>query len=74
MAAIAHNLTRAAGALASMFHARARTATIRQQLINIPARVARRARRLILHLPTNWPHHHAFEALFTTTHAPPPTA
>ena len=36
-AAIAHNLTRAAGALASAFHARARTATIRTQLINTPA-------------------------------------
>ena len=35
-AAIAHNLTRAAGALASTFHARARTATLRAQLINTP--------------------------------------
>jgi hypothetical protein len=74
MAAIAHNLTRAAGALASLFHTRARTATIRRQLINIPARAARRARRTTMHLPTNWPYRHAFEALFTATHAPPPTA
>jgi hypothetical protein len=41
--AIAHNLTRAAGALASAFHARATTATIRAHLINIPARLARSA-------------------------------
>jgi hypothetical protein len=40
-AAIAHNLTRAAGALASTFHARARTGTIRTQLINTPARLER---------------------------------
>ena len=41
--ALAHNLTRAAGALASGFHARATTATIRAHLINVPARIARRA-------------------------------
>jgi len=37
LAAIAFNLTRAAGALASPFHARATTATIRRQLISVPA-------------------------------------
>jgi len=41
--AIAHNLTRAAGTLAGVFHARATTATIRAHLINVPARVARSA-------------------------------
>jgi hypothetical protein len=54
-AAIAHNLTRAAGALASAFHARARTGTIRAQLIGVPARIARSAHRLALHLPQHWP-------------------
>src|SRR5207248_811746 len=49
--AIAHNLTRALGALASAFHTRATTATIGAHLINIPARLARSARRLTLHLP-----------------------
>lgn len=38
LAALAHNLTRAAGALASAFHAKATTATIRDHLINVPAR------------------------------------
>ena len=38
--------TRAAGALASPFHAKATTATIRRQLINVAARVARSARRI----------------------------
>src|SRR5439155_5660879 len=54
-AAIAFNLTRAAGVLASTFHARAQTSTIRAQLINVPARLARSARRLTMHLPSTWP-------------------
>lgn len=77
LAAIAHNLTRAAGVVASMFHARAETATIRAQLIQIPARIARTARRAVLHLPDAWPWAHAFEQLFTAVHAPihaPPPA
>lgn len=53
--AISHNLTRAAGTLASIFHARATTATIRAHLVNVPARIARSARRITLHLPQGWP-------------------
>jgi hypothetical protein len=52
--AMAHNLTRAAGALASVFHAIARPATICDELINMPARIATSVRRLTLHLPTGW--------------------
>ena len=48
---IAFNLARAAGAAASTRHARARWATLRRQLINIPARIASSARRLTVHLP-----------------------
>jgi hypothetical protein len=66
--AIAHNLTRAAGALASAFHARATTATIRAHLINVPARAARRARRLTLHLPEHWPWQPAWTALHAQIH------
>jgi len=55
LAAIAFNLTRAAGAIASVFHAKATTATIRTQLITVPARLASSARRLTLHLPRDWP-------------------
>ncbi len=51
LAAIAFNLTRAAGCLASAIHARATTGTIRTQLINVPARLARSARTLRLRLP-----------------------
>ena len=68
--AIAHNLTRAAGALASAFHARATTATIRAHLINIPARLARSARRLTLHLPEQWPWEPAWANLHTAIHRP----
>jgi hypothetical protein len=68
--AIAHNLTRAAGALASAFHARATTATIRAHLINVPARVARSARRLTLHLPEHWPWQDAWTGLHTSVHRP----
>jgi hypothetical protein len=71
LAALAHNLTRAAGALASAFHARATTATIRDHLINVPARLARSARRLTLHLPESWPWRGDFAQLFSTVHAPP---
>jgi hypothetical protein len=71
LAALAHNLTRAAGALASAFHARATTATIRDRLINVPARLARSARRRTLHLPERWPWSEDFTQLFSTVHAPP---
>lgn len=73
LAAIAHNLTRAAGCLASLFHARARTGTLRRHLITVPARIARRSRRITLRLPLNWPHRDALGGLFTASHAPPRT-
>jgi len=74
MAAIAFNLTRATGCLASAFHARATTGTIRAQLINVPARLAHSARTLRLHLPTNWPWEPAWTQLFDATQGPPATA
>lgn len=70
--AIAHNLTRATGVLASPFHAKAMTATIRAHLINVPARLARGARRLRLHLPERWPWQDAFDQLHAAIHRPPP--
>ena len=72
LAAIAFNLTRATGTLASMFHAKAVTATIRNQLINVPARIARRARGLILHLPADWPWEPAWQQLFNAVLRAPP--
>ncbi|GAB2468105.1 hypothetical protein GCM10027162_74160 [Streptomyces incanus] len=67
LAATAYNLTRAAGHLASVFHARARTGTIRRHLINIPARIATGARRLPLHLPQHWRWQDDFAGLWTAT-------
>ena len=74
LAAIAFNLTRAAGALASGFHAKATTGTIRAQLISVPARLARSARRLRLHLPRDWPWETAWSQLFDATCGPPAAA
>jgi hypothetical protein len=73
LAAMSFNLTRATGTLASRFHARATTATIRRQLINVPARPVRSARRIHLRLPRNWPWADAWLDLFTNA-LPPPTA
>ena len=74
LAVTAFNLTRAAGVIADHAGrlARATTATIRRTLIHVPARLARSARRITLHLPKAWPWETAFNRLFTTTHAPPP--
>ena len=71
LAVMAFNLTRAAGALGGGELARATTGTIRRKLINVPARVASSARRLILHLPKAWPWEHAWTRLFTAVSDPP---
>jgi hypothetical protein len=70
-AAIAHNLTRAAGHLAAGAWPTARTTTIRTRLINVAARLAHRARTIHLHLPEYWPWQTAFENLFTAVHPAP---
>ncbi|MGI8682368.1 MAG: IS1380 family transposase [Mycobacteriales bacterium] len=54
-AAITHNLLRAAGTLTSDRHAVARGATLRRQIVAVPARLARPQRRPVLHLPAHWP-------------------
>lgn len=74
LATMAFNLTRAAGALASAFHAKATTATIRAQLINVAARVVRSARRARLRLPTNWPCAEDWHHLFSNATGPPAAA
>jgi hypothetical protein len=73
-AAIAHNLTRAAGVLTGPTYGKARAATIRRQLITVPARIAHRARKIVLHLPSHWPWRTAWQRLFSATHAPPQPA
>jgi hypothetical protein len=74
LAAIAFNLIRAAGTLASPFHAKATTATIRRQLISVTARLTRTARRSTLRLPTAWPWAAAWQRLFTAATGPPAPA
>jgi hypothetical protein len=71
LAAMAFNLTRAAGALASAFHARATTATLRRQLISVAGRVTRSARRSTLRLPAAWPWASAWQRLFAAAIGPP---
>src|SRR4051812_44621833 len=67
LAMIAFNLLRAAGALAAVrpgdHLAVATTATLRARLITVPARLARSARRLTLHLPARWPWRHEWARL-----------
>jgi hypothetical protein len=70
--AMSHNLLRAAGSLASRFHAKATTATLRAHLVHVPARLARTARtKLTAHLPEHWPWRDAFTGLFEAVHRPP---
>jgi len=69
---IAFNLLRAAGTIASRFHAKATTGTIRAQLISVAARIIKSARRIRLRLPTTWPWRAAWHELFTAALAPPP--
>jgi hypothetical protein len=74
IAAIAHNLLRAAGALASRALAKARGATLRRDLVAVPARTARHGRgRLTLHLPDNWHRQHEWLSLWHHACGPPAT-
>jgi hypothetical protein len=75
VAAIAHNLLRAAGALAGRRHARARAATVRRDLVAVAARTARRGRdRLTLHLPEGWHRQREWLNLFEAACGPPVAA
>ena len=72
---MAHNLVRAAGALASLPFAKARAATIRRDLIAVAARTARRGRgRITLHLPQDWHREHEWLNLWEGACGPPATA
>jgi Transposase DDE domain group 1 len=71
LAVIAFNLTRAAAALAAPDLARATTATLRRKLIQVPCRIATSARRLIMHLPRDWPWQSAWTRLNDRVADPP---
>jgi hypothetical protein len=70
-AVIAFNIARVA-AVATDEH-RARWATLRTRIINVPARIASTGRRLMLHLPTHWPWASNWESLWSTATGPPLT-
>ena len=75
IAAMAHNLVRAAGALASLPFAKARAATIRRDLIAIAARAARHGRgHITLHLPEAWHREHEWLNLLAAAGGPPAAA
>ncbi len=75
LAAISHNLTRAAGCLASRHLARARGTTVRAGLISVAARIARRGRgHLTLHLPDGWHRQAEWQNLFHAACGPPARA
>jgi hypothetical protein len=69
LAAIAFNLARATGVAASMH--RARWASLRTKIIDVPARIATTARRLDLHLPADWPWATGWQSLWSTATGPP---
>ncbi len=72
IAAMACNLLRAAGTRAGRRYARARTATVRRDLVAMPARTARHGRgNLILHLPEGHHREQAWQNLWTQTCGPP---
>jgi hypothetical protein len=71
---IAHNLLRAAGTLTGGNHAMARGATLRRDLVNIPARFAAPARKPMLHLPAHWPRQHEWKTLWNNVISYFPTA
>ena len=75
IAAMAHNLVRAAGALASLPFAKARAATIRRDLIAVAARTARHGRgHIVLHLPEGWHREHEWLSLLASACGPPAAA
>ena len=64
-AMITHNLLRAADTLDPSRPAAARGATLRRQIVHIPARLARPQRRPVLHLPAHWPWADRWLAIWT---------
>jgi hypothetical protein len=70
LAAITHNLLRAAGTLAGKAMAVARGATLRRNLVNVPARFTRPQGRPTLRLPTHWPHSRSWNVLWRNIFTP----
>ncbi|WGP07999.1 MULTISPECIES: IS1380 family transposase [Micrococcales] len=73
IAAITHNLLRAAAGLLGGRMSKVRAQTLRTRIIGVPARIAHRARKLILHLPRAWPWAQEFSRLWQAALSPPRT-
>lgn len=71
-AVLAFNLSRAAAHAAGI--GKARMATIATTIIGVPGRLASRSRKLIVHLPRNWPAKQQWMRLHAIANAPPPAA
>ena len=71
VAAITHNLMRAAAGLIGGRMSKVRAQTLRTRIIGIPARIAHRARKLIVHLPRRWPWATEFARLWHAALSPP---
>lgn len=71
-AVIAFNVARASGVAAGA--AKIRWATLRNRVINTPARIASTGRRLVLHLPESWPWATAWQTLWATATSSPAIA
>ena len=69
-AAIAFNLSRAMAHAAGI--AKSRMTSVTRKIINVPARLASSARRLVMHLPAAWPWHSAWINLWETATATGP--
>jgi hypothetical protein len=75
IAAITHNLLRAAGTLAGATLAKARGATLRATLVTVAARIARHGRGyLTVHLPQGWHREHEWLNLWEAACGPPAAA
>ncbi len=73
LAAISHNLLRAAGTLASLACAKARGVTLRRDLIDVAARIARHGHgEITMHLPDGWHRQTEWMNLFEAACGPPP--
>ncbi len=71
-AVITHNLLRATGTIAGGQHAVARGATLRRELVTVPARFAAPARKPMLHLPAHWPWQSGWKTLWNNIFSYPP--
>ena len=71
IAALTHNLLRAAAGVVGGRTSKVRAQTLRMRIIDVPARVAHRARKLILHLLKKWPWVQEFSRLWQAVLGPP---